>query len=341
MGEVTIEPLPHEHIFGQDEKRPGENRTGVVVAVTASMMVVEIAAGVVFGSMALLADGLHMASHAVALGVTLVAYRMARRFAGDPRLSFGTGKINALAGFASAVLLAGFAFVMVIESIGRAVEPVPIQFDQALIVAVVGLVVNGGSALLLGHSHDHDHHHGHDHHHHSHHGHPTGHAHDHAHGHEDHNLRAAYLHVLADAVTSLLAIAALLAGKYANAVILDPAMGIVGAALVASWSYGLLKETGCILLDRQADLNLVDDVRTSIARVGATVVDLHLWSIGPGINAAAVTVEAQAGVSPDEIRKALPAKAKVVHATIEILSTEGAQPIRNTDVSGPDHLVVI
>lgn len=320
----SFDELPHDHKFGQDKKRPGENRTAIVVAVTAAMMVFEITGGVLFGSMALLADGLHMASHAVALSVTLIAYRMARRFAGDPRLSFGTGKVNALAGFASAVLLAGFALIMVIESVGRLVEPVPIRFDQALIVAVIGLVVNGASALLLGHGHNHEHGPGDDHHHHHHH------EHDHDHGHHhDHNLRAAYLHVLADALTSILAIFALLAGKYGNANFLDPAMGIVGAVLVGRWSYGLLKETGLVLLDRQAEQNVIENVAQHLAKAGATVLDLHVWSIGPGINAAAITVSANAETTAESLRATLPADAKIVHATIEVLAdTRAKAPAR-------------
>ena len=296
------ERFPHDHKFGQDKKRQGELRTTIVVAVTAAMMVVEITAGIAFGSMALLADGLHMASHAVALTVTLVAYILARRFAGDRRLSFGTGKVNALGGFASAVLLAGFAFIMVIESVGRFIEPIPIQFDHALIVAIVGLFVNGASALLLGHGHDH----GGDHH-----------GHDHAH-HHDHNLRAAYLHVLADALTSVLAIFALLAGKYANASFLDPAMGIVGAALVGRWSYGLLKETGLVLVDRQADDAVLTKVTRALTNIGAKVLDLHIWSIGPGINAAAIVIEARTQNCPATLRAALPTDARIVHATIEV-----------------------
>ncbi|MGH6913514.1 MAG: CDF family Co(II)/Ni(II) efflux transporter DmeF, partial [Geminicoccales bacterium] len=210
----------HEHVFGQDQVRAGERRTLLVVLLTAAMMVVEIAAGLAFGSMALLADGLHMASHATALGISVFAYVYARRFAGHPRYSFGTGKINALAGFGSAVLLVIFAATMAWESVDRLISPIPIALNQALVVATAGLVVNGASALILavpGH-------HGHGHH---------GHRHD-------HNLRAAYLHVLADALTSLLAIGALLAARFVDAVWLDPAMGVVGAVLVTRWSLGLL-----------------------------------------------------------------------------------------------------
>jgi cation diffusion facilitator family transporter len=206
----------------------------LVVVLTALMMVVEIAAGLMYGSMALLADGLHMASHATALGLAVFAYVISRRLAGDRRFAFGVGKINSLAGFASAVMLLGFALLMVSESTGRLINPLSIAFDQALIVAAVGLIVNGVSAWILV-STPHEHGHGHSHHHH------------------DHNLRGAYLHVMADAVTSLLAIAALLAGKYMGATWLDPAMGIVGAVLVARWSYGLIRESSRVLLDLQVD----------------------------------------------------------------------------------------
>src|SRR5688572_30986024 len=201
MNEDVLARLRHDHAFGQDRRRPGESRTQLVIAITASMMVVEIAAGILFGSMALLADGLHMASHAVALGINAYAYAYARRHAHDGAYSFGTGKVNTLGGFTGAVLLAAFALLMASESVQRLVTPVPIAFDQAILVAVVGLVVNGVSMLILKSSHPHDHDH-----------HNDDHAAEHhAHAHSDHNLLAAYLHVLADALTSLLAIVALLA----------------------------------------------------------------------------------------------------------------------------------
>src|SRR6185503_16027209 len=207
----------HEHSFGQDRRRPGESRTQVVIAITATMMVIEIAAGALFGSMALLADGLHMASHAVALGINAYAYAYARRHARDAAYSFGTGKVNTLGGFTGAVLLAAFALLMAAESVQRLVSPIRIAFDQAIWVAVLGLIVNGASMLILGrHAHDDDDHgHSHDDH---------DHDHDHVHGaaSHDHNLVSAYLHVLADALTSLLAIVALLAAKYFGLAWMDP-----------------------------------------------------------------------------------------------------------------------
>ena len=213
--------MVHVHHFGQAEPRAGEARTRIVVLLTAVTMVVEIVAGLVYGSMALLADGLHMASHDSALGLALIAYIYARRHAHDRRFSFGTGKVNALAGFASAVVLALFALMMAGESLRRFFEPVPIAFNEAIVVALLGLVVNGLSVGILRDHHEHDHHGEHEH---------------------DHNLRAAHLHVLADALTSLLAIFALLAAKHFGAVWMDPAMGIVGGILVALWAWGLLKD---------------------------------------------------------------------------------------------------
>ncbi|MFP4209257.1 MAG: CDF family Co(II)/Ni(II) efflux transporter DmeF [Wenzhouxiangella sp.] len=301
----------HSHTFGQDQRRPGENRTLLVIALTASMMVVEIVAGIAFGSMALLADGLHMASHAAALSITAVAYWMARRHASNPSFSFGTGKINALGGFTGAILLAGFALFMAWESLHRLVNPVEIVFNQAILVAIVGLVVNGISVFILGvGGGDHGHHH-HDHH--------AGADHHHHHHEHDHNLRSAYLHVLADTLTSLLAIFALLAAKYFGAVWMDPVMGIVGAILVSRWSWGLMKSTSAVLLDRQAPDDLLREVRTSLESDGDTkVTDLHVWSIGPGIHAAIVAVMAAQPASPDAYRARLPEGRGLVHVSIEV-----------------------
>ena len=293
----------HEHVFGQDQRQAGERRTLMVVLLTAVMMVVEITAGLIYGSMALLADGLHMASHATALGIAVFAYVIARRLAADQRFSLGVGKINSLAGFASAVLLFGFAVVMATESVDRLISPVGISFDQALVVAVVGLVVNGFSAWLLAstpHSHGDEKNHDHSHHH-------------------DHNLRGAYLHVLADALTSILAIVALLAGKFWGANWLDPAMGIVGAVLVASWSIGLIRQSSRVLLDWQADKNIVKALQDSIEQ-GTTdrVTDLHLWSIGHGIFSAQMTVVSDDPKTPSQYKSLIPANLKVVHVSVEV-----------------------
>jgi len=302
----NVSAWQHDHIFNQDQQRAGEKRTLLIVVITAIMMVVEITAGLVYGSMALLADGLHMASHAAALSIAVFAYVISRRLAADRRFAFGVGKINSLAGFASAVLLLGFALVMVIESTDRLINPLSIAFDQALIVAVVGLVVNGVSAwVLVSTPHDHGHSHGHDHH-------------DHHHGH-DHNLRAAYLHVLADAVTSLLAIGALLAGKYLGASWLDPVMGFVGAMLVASWSYGLIRESSRVLLDNQVEEGHLAEVQASIEDNSSDrVTDLHVWSIGHGIFAAEIGVVSDIPKSPGHYKSLIPSKLGIVHATVEV-----------------------
>ena len=312
MAPDTSHHRSHSHAFGQDVKRPGEARTFIVIAITGAMMVVEIVAGIAFGSMALLADGLHMASHAVALSINALAYVYARRHAHDDRFSFGTGKVNTLGGYTGAVLLAGFALAMAIESVDRLVQPVAIEFNQAIFVAVLGLIVNGASVLILGHHH-----------------HPESsddletdleeHAHYHEHHHHDHNLISAYLHVLADALTSLLAIFALLVAKYFGFVWADPLMGIVGAILVARWSLGLLHSTSVVLLDRQGP----DDLRAMIARrienePGNRITDLHLWAIGPKMYSAIIAVVAEEPKPPDHYKALLPEGSGIVHTIVEV-----------------------
>jgi len=316
MGHGTLQRWEHSHSFGQERQRSGECRTVVVIAITAIMMVVEIATGIFFGSMALLADGLHMASHTVALGINAFAYIYARRHAHDARYSFGTGKVNALGGFTGAVLLAGFAGLMAWESGVRVLHPVPIAFNQAILVAVLGLLVNGLSVLVLGHD---DHDEGHDDHHDHDHDHGHNHDHHHDHHHHDHNLRSAYLHVLADALTSLLAIFALLAAKYAGLVWMDPLMGIVGSLLVARWSLGLLRISGGVLLDRQGPAELREVVRRSIEQDGESrIADLHLWSVGPGIYGLIVSVVASDPKPPEHYRALLPEDCGLVHVTVEV-----------------------
>jgi cation diffusion facilitator family transporter len=283
-----------------------------VIAITALVMIVEVVAGIAFGSLALLADGLHMGSHTAALGLTVLAYVYARKFSSDRRFSFGTGKVNALAGFSSAILLAGFALSMVWESLHRLSNPVEIIYNQAIAVSVFGLMVNAVSAFFLAQRHS-----------------ETGQlrdetphqSHDHSHGHDqaDHNLRSAYLHVLADALTSVLAIFALSAGKWFGLWWMDPLMGIVGAILITRWSWGLLRDTSAVLLDRQAPLELERSVRAAIeGEDGNRIADLHLWSIGPEIYAAAMSIVTDRPKSPPHYKSLLPATVKLAHVTIEV-----------------------
>jgi len=239
MHNQTFEYLKHFHDFGQGHKRHAEFRTFLVITITGIMMVIEIAAGLISGSMALLADGLHMASHTAALSINALAYVYTRRHAHDPHYNFGTGKVNALGGFTGAILLAGFALIMVWESMERFLFPVQINFNQAIFVAILGLIVNGLSIFILGHNgHQHDH--------------EINRPHTHKRGNSlDPNLRSAHLHVLADALTSLLAIFALLTAKYFGTLWIDPLMGILGAILVSRWSLGLLRTTSSLLLDKR------------------------------------------------------------------------------------------
>ena len=304
----------HEHVFGQDRPRPGERGTRIVIALTVVTMLVEIGAGLRFGSMALLADGLHMGSHAAALGISAFAYAWVRRHATDPRFSFGAGKMNALAGFAGAVLLAGFALVMAWESVERLLSPVPVAFSQAIAVAVLGLAVNAVSALVLTHGEE-----AHDGHEHDPHDEPDPGRASRSHGH-DHNLRSAYLHVLADAVTSLLAISALLGGALLGWRFLDPLIGIVGAAVITRWSVGLLRESGLVLLDRQAPEALLAAIREVVeARAGDRVSDLHVWRVSPDGWSAIVSVVSADPLSPDGYRALLPEGLGLAHVNVEVL----------------------
>ena len=294
----------HSHTFGQDLKRPGERRTLIVIAVTGTMMVVEIIAGILTGSMALLADGLHMASHAGALSLNAFAYVYARRHAHDEDFSFGAGKVNALGGFTGAVLLALVAFLMAWESVSRLLHPVPIIVDQAILVAVLGLAVNGASVFILRVDDYQDHHN------------PDGSHHAH---HHDHNLKAAYLHVLADALTSLLAIVALLCAKYLGSTWMDPVVGIIGAILVSSWSFGLLQSTSGILLDKQGPESIRDRIRDSLeADKDSRVTDLHLWSIGPNIYSVVITIVAHDPATPVQYKERIPKNLGLVHIAIEV-----------------------
>ena len=321
----TIDPapyrVPHEFLGAHHDRNA--RRTWIVVAITFVMMVVEIVTGVLFGSMALLADGVHMATHAGALTIAAMAYQYARRHQHDARFAFGTGKVGDLAGFASALALGLVAIVIAVESVGRLLNPVPVAFGDAILVAVIGLVVNLVSAMLLMHPHDEEHDdHAHDH--------DAGHDHDHDHEHErapapahghhhaDHNLLAAYVHVLADAFTSVLAIIALVAGRYLGWVWLDAAMGIVGAVIILRWAYSLTRQTSRVLLD-SADPALLERVREHLERDGACVSDLHIWRLGPGHSAVVATVVCPAGNKPEYFKERLSELPTLSHVTVEVL----------------------
>ena len=380
MHDKNLHLWQHAHTFGQEHKRSGERRTTLVIVITAAMMAVEIVTGIVFGSMALLADGLHMASHTTALFINVFAYIYARRHAHDARYSFGTGKVNALEGFTGAILLAVFALMMAWGSIERLIHPgsmalladglhmashtiallinvfayiyarrhshdtrysfgtgkvnalggfagavllavfalmmawgsmerlmhhVSIAFNQAIFVAIIGLIINGVSVFILGHEED-----NHDAHEHS------DHHHDDRH---DHNLKSAYFHVLADALTSILAIIALLTAKYFGFIWMDPLMGIVGAILVCQWSLGLLRTTSSILLDRQGSDELKTKIKESIESVGdSRVADLHLCVLGPNIYGVIISVVTHNPESPEYYKKLLPLHLGLAHVTVEV-----------------------
>ena len=303
MHNDSVDTWQHSHTFGQELKRPGEQRTRIVIGITATMMVVEIVAGIYFGSMALLADGLHMASHAAALSINAFAYAYARRHAGSAAYSFGTGKVNALGGFSGAVLLAVFALIMAFESFSRMIHPVEIVFNQAIFVAVLGLTVNGICVFILGvndHDADHeeDHHHDHDH---------------------DHNLKSAYLHVIADALTSVLAIFALLTAKYFGLVWMDPLMGVVGAILVARWSLGLLRTTSGVLLDQQGPESIRQAIREKIEADGdSQVADLHVWLIGPNLYAVEIVVVTCQSAKAQDYKARLLEYPRIAHLMVEV-----------------------
>ena len=297
----SIDRWAHDHAFlGSDHDRH-ERRTWLVVVLTATMMVAEIIGGHVFGSMAVVADGWHMSTHAAALSIAALSYRFARKHAHDPRFSFGTGKLGELAGFSSAIILALVALFIGYESVTRLLAPVPIQFGEATIVAVIGLAVNLLSAWLL---FEDDHHH-------------DARDDEHAHGH-DTNIRAAYLHVLADALTSVLAIVALLGGRFYNWIWLDPIMGIVGALFIAYWSRGLIVSAGAVLLDTVPSQNLVAAIRARLERGDDRVADLHLWRLGPGHSGLIVTIISERPQPPAVYKEQLLGIDGLSHITVEV-----------------------
>jgi len=312
---------PHEHVFLGDNHDRNERRTWLVIAITAAMMVVEITAGSIFGSMALVADGWHMSTHASAMLIAALAYRYARKHARNPRFTFGTGKLGDLAAFASAVVLALIALLIGWESLLRFSNPVAIDFTSAIAVAVVGLAVNLLCAWLLRDDHGHHGHHGH----HHDHGHAHPHGHDHHEHHSDHapardnNLRAAYLHVLADALTSVLAIVALVLGSLYGWNWMDPAMGIVGGLVIARWSWGLIRNAGGVLVDYvPASEELPQEIRTAIEQDGDTITDLHVWQLGPGHHGAIVSIMARQPQQPSAYRAMLAHIHDLSHVTIEV-----------------------
>lgn len=316
MHSHSIDSWQHDHVFLGAKHDRHERRTLFVVALTAAMMVAEIVGGTIFGSMAVVADGWHMSTHAGALAIAAFAYRFARRHASDPRFCFGTGKVGELAAFTSAVILALIAAAIGYEAIARLSAPVPIDFAEATWLAALGLMVNLASAWLLSdHGHGHDHSHGHEHSHHDHHHH--GH-----HGH-DSNIRAAYVHVLADAMTSVLAILGLLAGRYFGWVWMDPLMALVGVAVILSWSVGLLRSSGAVLLDMVPDRQLAGRVRERLEVNGDRVCDLHLWRLGPGHAGLIAAVVSDHPKAPSTYKRRLGGIAGLSHVTIEVHACEG------------------
>jgi len=301
MHTQSIEKWRHDHVFLGAHHADRERRIWLVVGLTTVMMIVEIVGGAIYGSMALIADGWHMSTHAAALSIAALAYAFARRHASNPRFSFGTGKVGDLAGFASAIILALVALMIGYESVTRIIRPVAIDYNEALLIAVLGLAVNLASACLLG---DDD----------------EGHAHDeeHAHHHHDHNHRAAYLHVLADAVTSVLAIGGLLVARSFAWPWIDPVVGLFGSLVIAAWAWGLIRSSGAVLLDLTPAPKLADRIRGRLEVEGDRVADLHLWRVGPGHMAVVAAVVSGRPQHPDAYKARLDDIAGICHVTVEV-----------------------
>ena len=320
--------MGHSHVFLGTGHQRNESRIRLVIALTVVMMVVEIGAGTIYGSMALVADGWHMSTHASAMLISALAYLYARRHAHNARFTFGTGKLGDLAGFASAIVLALIALIMGWESTLRLLDPVAINFREAIAIAVLGLMVNLASAWLL--RDDHSHHHGH--------GHSHGHAHDHHHDHDDHhhhdhgkrggrdnNLRSVYVHVIADAMTSVLAIAALLLGSRFGWTFLDPLMGIVGGLVILQWAWSLLHVSGAVLLDFIPDgEDLPEEIREAIETDEDRITDLHVWQVGPGHHAAIVAVATPVSRDPSFYKARLAEIHELSHVTVEVTVDKAA-----------------
>jgi cation diffusion facilitator family transporter len=313
----SIDDFRHSHVFLGDAHERNERKTWAVIAICASMMVAEIIGGFWFGSVALIADGLHMSTHAGALLIAALAYTYSRRYADDARLAFGTGKLGDLAAFTSAIALAMIALLIGYESLERLIHPVPIAFNQAIPIAVLGLGVNLLSAFLLRDDHDH---HGHAH------GHPHD-DHDHAHGsghvHRDHNLRAAFVHVMADAAVSVLVIVGLVAGRQFGWVWMDPLMGLVATVVILSWSWTLIRSAGAVLLDVCPDPALARKIASRLEQGSDRVSDLHLWRLGPGHLAAVISIVTHEPHAPDQYKRRLGGLTGLSHVTVEVVPCPG------------------
>jgi len=301
MHAESLDAWAHNHVFlGADHAR-NEHRTRIVIAICFAMMVAEISGGILFRSMALVADGLHMSTHAAALIIAATAYAFARRRANDSRFTFGTGKFGDLAGFTSAIVLAMIALLIAWESLERFFNPVPIAFREAIPIAALGLGVNLISAWLLRNDHDHDHH-----------------DHSHKHNHADLNLRSAYVHVLADAAVSILAVIGLLIAWALGWLWIDAAMGIIGAAVISNWAFGLMRDAGAVLLDVRPNAGLIRSVRESLEDGSDRVADLHLWRVGPGHNAVVATIVSDEPKAPNFYKQRLAKLPTLSHVTIEV-----------------------